>query len=294
MAHSEKIVLVTGATAGIGRATALLLARQGHVVVLGGRDEAKTKRVLQEIQAGSGNQNLDMLIGDLGSQRQILDMTMAFGERYGRLDALINNAGTFSVSRRVTEDGIELTFAVNYLARFLLSQLMVPYLQKAPSPRIVNLNGIYYKKGVLKFGDLQLEQDYSWSKANSQSKLADVLGTYSLAEKLRDAGISVNCLHPGAVRTGSAFRDPELSAGLKLMIRVMGIFFKSPASAAELPAWLAVSEEAGQYSGKYFIGKKVRTSTANTYDQALQEQLWTRSMELLIPEARERLLTLEG
>lgn len=275
-----KICLVTGATSGIGKATALELARIGATVVIVGRNEERGKLVQRELQDISGNPSVDLLLADLSSQQSVRSLAQTFKSKYPQLHVLINNAGTFLTKRHVTEDGIEMTLAVNYLSRFLLTHLLVDVLKQSAPARIINVAGAYHAKGEIYFDDINLEQNYSGSRANNQAKLADVLFTYALAQRLAGTKVTVNCLHPGAVRTGSIYKDPDVSFSKKFMYKLFSSFFKPPEKGAETSIYLASSPEVDGITGKYFVNKKATKSAPKTYDTALQERLWKLSVRL--------------
>jgi retinol dehydrogenase-14 len=277
---SPTTCLVTGATSGIGQATALRLAQQGLTVVLVGRDREKADRVVRQIKTESNNERIDALIADLASQQAVRALAAAFKAAYPRLDVLINNAGAIFTKRSLTEDGIERTFAVNYLARFLLTHLLLDVLIASAPARIVNVAGAYHARGDLFLDDVTLERRYDYATANNRAKLADVLFTHELARRLSATDVTVNCLHPGAVRTDALLKDRDASFGLKLMYRLGRLFFKSPAKGAETPVYLATAPDLEAVTGEYFVDKKRRQSAPKTYDLALQRQLWDLSIEL--------------
>ncbi|MFX1538353.1 MAG: SDR family oxidoreductase [Promethearchaeota archaeon] len=276
----EKICLVTGATSGIGKATALELARMGATVVIVGRNKERSTLIQREIQNRTGNQSVGLLIADLSSQKSVRNLSQTFKSKYQQLYVLINNAGTFLTKRHVTEDGLEMTLAVNYLSRFLLTNLLLDVLKKSAPARIINVAGEYHTKGEIYFDDINLEHNYSGSRANNQAKLADVLFTYELARRLDGTNVTVNCLHPGAVKTGAVFKDKDASFSMKTMYTIFSIFFKSPEKGAETSVYLASSPEVEGVTGKYFVNKKVKKSAPKTYDTGLQKRLWDVSVSL--------------
>jgi retinol dehydrogenase 14 len=198
-AMGEKVCLITGATSGIGKATAIGLANMGASVVMVGRDRGKGQAALAEIKERSANASVDLLLADLSSQEDIRRLADEFKEAYPRLDVLVNNAGVIRSRRIRTADGIEMTFAVNHLAYFLLTNLLLDVLKASAPSRIVNVASGEQRNGTIDFDDLQGEMGYKGAKAYSQSKLATVLFTYELARKLEGTGVSANCLHPGVV-----------------------------------------------------------------------------------------------
>ena len=277
-----KTCLVTGATSGIGKATALKLAQMGATVIIVSRNEEKGLLAQRELQKLSGNKLVDFLVADLSSQNSVRNLAQSLKEKLQQkqLHVLINNAGTFSTKRQMTEDGLEMTFAVNFLSRFLLTNLLLDILKQSAPSRIINVAGAYHSKGEIHFDDINLEQNYGASRANNQAKLADVLFTYELARRLDGTNVTVNCLHPGAVRTGSIYKDKNASFIMKTMYKFFSVFFKSPEKGAETSVYLASSPEVKNVTGEYFIDKKIKKSVEKTYDRDLQDKLWKISVSL--------------
>src|ERR671918_2162455 len=235
----EKICLITGATSGIGKATAMGLANMGASVVMVGRDQGKGEAVMAEIKEKSNNASVDLMLADLSSQEEIRRLADEFKEAYPRLDVLINNAGLFRSTRITTADGLEMTFAVNHLACFLLTKLLLDVLKASSPSRIVNVSSGDHSNGTIDFDDLQGEKGYKGAKAYSQSKLANVLFTYELARKLEGSGVTANCLHPGAgVRTNFG---SGVSGVFGFMMRALRPLMKSPEKGAETSLYLASS-----------------------------------------------------
>jgi NAD(P)-dependent dehydrogenase (short-subunit alcohol dehydrogenase family) len=196
-----KICIVTGANSGIGKATALGLAEMGATVVMLCRDRGRGEAAQAEIRGEAGGDAVELMLADLSFQASVRDFVERFGRAYDRLHVLVNNAGVVAPRRTVTADGLELTFAVNYLAPFLLSNLLVGALKAGAPSRVVNVASSLHRRGKISFDDLQLEKDYNFARAGYQSKLALILFTYELARRLEGAAVTANCLHPGAVRT---------------------------------------------------------------------------------------------
>ena len=273
-----KICMITGANSGIGKATALGLAQMGATVVLVSRDRARGEEAQNEIRAKSGNDAIDLLLGDLSSQQSIRQLAEDFKQRYTRLHVLINNAGTFALTRRETVDGLEMTFAVNVLAPFLLTNLLLDVIKASAPARIVNVSSDSQEANYLKLDDLQVEKHYRPMRVYSQSKLAVVLFTYELARRLEGTGVTANCLHPGFVATNIAQRDLPLPARLatKLIFR----FGTSPEKGAKTSLYLATSPDVEGVTGKYFEKSVPRKSAPLSYDVSLQQQLWKACAQL--------------
>src|SRR5215218_8937471 len=198
----EKVCLITGATSGIGRATAIGLAHMGARVVMVGRDQGKGEAALAEIKEKTTNPSVDLMLADLSSQEEIRRLAVEFNETHPRLDELINDAGLFRSERITTADGLETTFAVNHLAYFLLTNLLLDVLKAGAQSRIVCVSSAASAFGWIDFNDLQGVQHYGGWRAYCQSKLANILFTYELARRLAGTQVTVNCLHPGLVASG--------------------------------------------------------------------------------------------
>ena len=203
-------VLVTGATSGIGRATATGLAAIGADVAITGRDRERTQEAASAIEAAGGG-HVDVFVADLSSQAEVRRLATEVLERLPRIDVLINNVGGFWDTRRVTADGLEHTFALNHLAPFLLTSLLLERLRQGPAARVVTVASGAHATGRIDFADLHGEHGYSGSRAYSQSKLANILFTYELARRLRGSDVTANALHPGFVRTSFGAEDPAAS-----------------------------------------------------------------------------------
>lgn len=274
-------ILITGSTAGIGKATALSLARMKFHIIIHGRNELVCQQVVDELAEISQNRNIDYICADLSDLNSVKHMALEIKNRFPALNILINNAGTFSIEQKLNSDKLEFTWVVNYLSRFLLTNLLLDLLKQNAPSRIVDISGAYHKKGNIHFDDINLMKSYSMSQANNQSKLANVLFTYKLSRILAGTRVTINTLHPGAVNTGSILKDKGFSIVTKLMYRVLSLFFKSPQKGAETSVYLATSSEVEGGSGKYFVNKKVVQSSSLSYDESLQNHLWEFSEQLL-------------
>lgn len=275
-----KVCLVTGANSGVGKETALGLAKMGATVVMVCRDRAKGEAALYEIQAKSGNEAIELLVADLSSQESIQGLAEAFKQRYKQLHVLINNAGVFLMSRRETVDGLEMTFAVNYLAPFLLTNLLLDALKASAPARIIHVSSSAQEGSSLRLDDLQSQQRYKTMGVYGQSKLALVMFTYELARRLEGTGVTANCLHPGFVATNIAQNDlvPPLRILAKLIVSRLGI---SATEGAKTSLYLASSPDVESITGKYFVRSVPKRTTAVSYDTVLQEQLWRDSEKLV-------------
>jgi retinol dehydrogenase-14 len=273
-----KIVLVTGGTGGIGRATATGLAAMGARVGIVGRDHERAETVAAEIAASSGGPAADAFAADLSSQAEVRRLAHEVLDTYPRLDVLINNVGGFWAHRHVTADGLEHTFAVNHLAGFLLTGLVLERLQASAPARIVTVSSGAHTSGKIDFDDLQGERGYSGEKAYNQSKLANIMFTHELARRLHATGVTATVLHPGVVRT--AFGAEDQSPLFKVLLPVLKPFMKAPAKGAETPIYLASSTEVEGISGAYFANRRPKTSSKASHDAAAEARLWRVSEQL--------------
>ncbi|OLB36074.1 MAG: short-chain dehydrogenase [Ktedonobacter sp. 13_2_20CM_2_54_8] len=274
-----KICMVTGANSGIGKATALELAQMGATVVMVCRDRARGEEARSEITTKSRNNAVDLLQADLSSQQSIRQLVEHFKQRYTHLHVLINNAGAAFTGRRETVDGLEMTFAVNYLAPFLLTNLLLDVLKASAPARIVNVSSASHKSGYIQMDDLQGEKHNRSMRAYPQSKLAIVLFTYELARRLQGTGVTANCLDPGFVATNIGQTGASLP--VRLLIKLIGSFGTSPEKGAKTSIYLASSPEVEGVTGKYFVKSLPKRSAAISYDESLQRQLWEQSAKLV-------------
>ena len=274
---SGRVSLITGGNSGIGKATALGLAKLGSSVVIVSRDKDKGEAALIEIRGKSGSRNVDIMVADMSSQDSVRELAHDFSGRYKKLHVLINNAGVILHKRVVTVDGLEATLATNHLGHFLLTNLLLDELKASTPSRIINITSAAHYGTEVNFDDLQGEKKYSGFGAYSQSKLANVLFTYQLAKRLEGTGVSVNCLHPGVVRTGFGHDQGGL---LNIGIRIMSPFMMSPDKAARAEIYLATSLELEGVTGKYFSKGKSARSSKESYDESAAERLWKVSAEL--------------
>lgn len=272
-----KVCIVTGANSGIGKATALALAKKGATVVMVCRNRERGAAAQIDIIAESGNHNVDLLIADLSSQQDIYALAAEFKAKYNRLDVLINNAGGIFSQRRLTVDGIEYTFALNHLAYFLLTNLLLDMLKESAPARVINVASGSERIGQINFDDLQSEHNYRETTAYSQSKLANVMFTYELARQLRRTGITVNAVNPGLVRTNFL---RESSWYLRWAVTPITWFGRSSTKGAETIVYLACSAEVERINGLYFVDKEAVNSSEQSYDERIAKRLWKVSEQL--------------
>jgi NAD(P)-dependent dehydrogenase (short-subunit alcohol dehydrogenase family) len=274
-----RTVLVTGGTSGIGRATAAGLSALGARVAITGRDIARTRAAAADIAAASGNSTVDSFAADMSSQAAVRGLAREILDAYPRLHVLVNNVGGLWHTRRVTADGLEHTFAVNHLAGFLLTNLLLDRLKASAPARIVTVSSGVHRSGTIDFDDLQGERHYSVHQAYSQSKLANVMFTYELARRLRGTGVTATALHPGVVRTRFGAEDP--SPMWRVLLPLIRPFLKTPKKGAATSIYLASSPGVEGISGRYFAKSNPGTSSRSSYDQAAAERLWQISADLV-------------
>jgi retinol dehydrogenase-14 len=278
-ALAGRTVLVTGATSGIGWEASVSFADMGARLIMVGRDASKTARKVEEVRQRSGSKTVDSLLCDFSSQAQIQRLAEKFRASYDRLHVLVNNAGTVFTKRTLTADGIESTFAVNYLGAFLLTNLLLDVLKASAPARVVNVSSSGHYGGTMDFNDLGFEHGYQIMRAYGRSKLADVLFTRQLAKRLKGTGVTVNALHPGTVATGiwdhaPAFTRPFFSVAKRL-------FMISPAAGAETIVYLATSPEVEGKTGLYFEKNRPTSPSRLAQDDALAQRLWEESARLV-------------
>jgi len=279
-----KICLVTGATNGIGKATAQALAQMGATVVMVGRDAQKAAQVTEEIRVASNNQHVDWLLADLSSQQDIRRLATEFKSKYSQLHVLLNNAGGTFRTRQLSVDGIEMTFALNHLAYFLLTNLLLDTIKASAPARIINISSDAHSGGKIDFDNLQGERSYSSFGPYANSKLANILFTTELARRLEGTGVTVNALHPGFTNTGFGKNNPGLL--MNIMGVIVPLIARSPEKGAETSLYLASSPEAQSITGKYFVDCKVSQPAPQATNTAVAKKLWDVSAELVhLPDA---------
>lgn len=278
-----KVCLITGATAGIGQATAMLLAKRGATVVGVGRNPAKNAASTKLITEQTGNPHVDYLLADLSSQQEIRNLAQEFRSKYNRLDVLVNNAGaTFGV-RQETVDGIEMTFALNHLGYFLLTNLLLDMLEASAPSRVIIVSSSLHKLGKLDFDDIAFEEHYSRSKAYQRSKLANVAFSYELARRVCNQKVTVNAMNPGLVATNVGNSAGGAAEKIKgLVDKIAGL---TPEEGAQTIIYLATSPDVTGVTGRYFVKEQSMPSSKTSYDLEFGRQLWSVSEELTMATA---------
>lgn len=279
-----KTIVVTGATGGIGLEAAVALARAGARVVITGRDTTRIDAALADIRQRAGVNHVEGLCADFASQADVRRLADDILARCPRIDVLANNAGSVNPTRTLTADGIETTFAVNHLAPFLLTNLLLERIIASAPARIVNVASVAHTRGTLDFDDLNFDHGYRIMRAYSRSKLANVLFTRALAKRLAGTGVTVNALHPGTVATGIWGHGTPPS---RLAATVFGIVFAplrhfmlTPARGAETIEYLASSPAVATVTGGYFEKNRLKQPAPLALDDALADRLWSESARL--------------
>lgn len=273
-----KICMVTGATSGIGAVTARALAQKGATVIIVARNQERCLNTVDEIMKKTGNQSVEFMLADLSSQAEIHDLVDVYKDKYDHLDVLVNNAGGFFMSRLESVDGIEMTFALNHLNYFLLTNLLLDTIIASAPARIVNVSSAAHENANINFEDLEGKQKYSGWQAYGQSKLANVLFTYGLARRLEGTGVTVNALHPGMVATNFGANNGGILGSMAR--HVMNLFSIDVEEGAQTSIYLASSPEVEDVTGKYFVKKEAVRSSSISYDEAAAKRLWQISEEM--------------
>lgn len=268
-----KTIIITGSNSGIGKEAALNLAESGHRILMLCRGSKKSEQVHKEIVSQTGNENVFLIPVDLSDPLSIRAAIEKINNKYPVIDVLVNNAGVYKVKRDETANGIEMCFAVNFLATFMLSQMLLENLEASGNGRIVNVVSELYKSGKIDFDNLMLKTGYKVGDAYANSKLAAVLYTVELAKKTSGKGVTVNALHPGVLAT-SVFRDyPNFVA------KLMGLFLEKPQKGGERIAYLATSDKVSKISGKYFYKTDEREIDTSDQESDTTEKLWQLAEE---------------
>jgi NAD(P)-dependent dehydrogenase (short-subunit alcohol dehydrogenase family) len=271
-----KICMITGANSGIGKATSIELAKMGATIVMVCRNQERGIKAQKEIKKESDNDSIYLMLADLSSQKAIHRLVKDFKEKFKALHVLINNAGVNLSRRKLTEDGFEMTFAVNYLAPFLLTYLLFDILKASSPARIVNVASSVQAKSI-DFENLNGEKHYSQMKAYSNTKLALVLFTYEFAKRFEGNGVTINVLHPGYVRTNMIRNFRKF---VKYFFPFISLFVIGPKRGAKTSIYCASSPKIAGVNGKYFKKRKEAKSGKASYDKELAKELWEVSLKL--------------
>lgn len=276
----NKIILITGATSGIGKVTAIELAKAGAHIILLARNNSKAEATKKEIIAETGNDQIDIFIVDLSSLNEVRNVAGKINLTYEKIDIFINNAGLILGNKREESvDGNELTLATNHLGPFLLTALLFPLVRKSEAAKIINLSSEAHKLGKADFENIQLKHGYSSMKAYANSKLYNLLFTIELDRRIKSAGLTipVNAVHPGVVATGFGQKSDGL---VGFIFKAFQLFFASPEKGAETSIFLATSPEGEKVSGKYFKNKKPAGTNNKIVNEENAKKLWVISEEL--------------
>jgi NAD(P)-dependent dehydrogenase (short-subunit alcohol dehydrogenase family) len=273
----NKICLITGATSGIGQAAATALAQMGATVTIVGRDEERCQNTVARIQRETGNFHVHYLLADLSVQAHVRQLAENFKARYKHLDVLVNDAGAIFLRRQLSADGIEMTFAVNHLAYFLLTNLLLDTLKASAPTRVVNVASNSHLGQHLDFENLQLEHGYNPMRAYGRSKLCNLYFTYELARRLNGTGVTVNAMHPGFVATNMGTNNGRL---VRLFLPLIHLNSLTPEQGARTVVYLASSPDVETVTGKYFVREREVASDPASYNEAAAKRLWEISEEM--------------
>jgi len=280
-----KICLITGGTSGIGRETALGLAKLGLEIIIVGRDRTRTVETVRSLIRHSGNQKIDFLLADLSELHQVRDLATDFKSRHNRLDILVNNAGAIFTKEEVTSEKIEKTWALNHLSPLFLTLELKEVLKAGSPSRVVNVTSAMYADGDMNSDNIQIKTKYSGIMAYNNSKLAMVLTTFALAKRLKDDGMTVNCVHPGLVSTGIGTNNKgfygwliRLSTPLKWFLTATSSYMILQAEGAKTSIYLSSSSEVSSITGKYFYKNKEKPTNKKTLDENFQDKVWNLSL----------------
>jgi NAD(P)-dependent dehydrogenase (short-subunit alcohol dehydrogenase family) len=272
-----KVCVVTGATSGIGLVSAQALARQGATLIVVARNAERGAATVSRIRQETGNSAVELMVADLSVQVQVRQLAGEIQQRCARLDVLVNNAGALFARRQLSQDGLEMTFALNHLAYFLLTNLLLDHLKAADSARVVNVSSDAHRHAELDFSDLQGQHRYTGWRAYARSKLANILFTYELARRLEGTDIATNALHPGFVATNFGRNNRSITAALFRILQLAAI---SPEEGAQTIIYLASSPAVRGVKGQYFVKQQAVRSSQLSYDRSAAERLWQVSAEL--------------
>ncbi len=274
----NSVIVITGANSGMGKATSVELAKTGAIVVMLCRNKAKGEEAIKEVRDLSGNSSVELMICDLRSLKSIENFCTEFKNRFQRLDILVNNAGVVLPGRHETFDGCELQFGVNHLGHFLLTNRLLDIMIASAPARIINVSSGAHKIGHIHIKDVNLSKNYTAWRAYAQSKLANILFTYELADRLKGRGVTANCLHPGAVATAMGInRDTGFGT---FITRILKPFFQTPEKGAQTAVYLATSPDVEGVTGKYYYQKRPLLSSKRSYDKEMAKSLWALSEKM--------------
>lgn len=274
-----QVIIVTGANSGIGKVTARELAKMGATVVMVARSQERGSAALAEIRAASGSDDVHLMLCDLSSQASIRDFAAQFRAQFDRLDVLVNNAGAIFYERRESVDGLEMTFALNHMGYFLLTDLLLDMLKASAPARVVNVSSGAHNVGTVRFDDLQRKKRYSAFQAYGESKMMNILFTFELARRLEGSGVTANVMHPGFVATKFGHGGGFVG---KVIMPILHLFALSEEQGAETVIYLAAAPEAAEVSGKYFVKKKPVQPHSFAFDRKAQKRLWKVSETAVI------------
>ncbi|KKN33150.1 hypothetical protein LCGC14_0806730 [marine sediment metagenome] len=275
MIMQGKNCLITGANSGIGKATAIGLAKEGATIIMVCRDKERGEKAKKEIIELTNNKNVEVFLCDLSSQEDIRKFVSEFKGKYQTLHVLINNAGVMISKRIISDEGLEMNFAVNHLAPFLLTNLLLDILKKSAPSRIINVSSGLHKRGKIDFEDLQNEnKKTALFKMYGDSKLALMLWSYELSRRLEGTNVTINTVHPGVVNSNLGRHQSKFSQGFGKL------FFKKPEKGAETSIYLASSPEVEGITGKYFVKKVPRQSSKESYNEEYAKRIWDISAKM--------------
>ncbi|MHA2364329.1 MAG: SDR family oxidoreductase [Candidatus Hodarchaeales archaeon] len=273
---NQKIVLITGATSGIGQQTAFLLAEQGYELVLASRKKIKNKEVIDQIRTSYGTKSVHYIPLDLANLVSVNKFLETFQEQFSTLNVLINNAGIVLANRELTEQGYEKIFTTNYLGPFVLTLGLLDILKNSSLAKIINVTSEEHTSGKIKFDNLMGEQQFKGWQAYANSKLANVLFTYKLARKMKQSCVKINCIHPGIVKTNFG----KEIWWINIVNNLFGFFIRGPKSAAKTIVNVLDNKNYENTSGVFFDRYKIKKSAPISYNHELQDRLWEKSLEL--------------
>ncbi|MFX3626123.1 MAG: SDR family oxidoreductase [bacterium] len=274
-----KTAVITGATSGIGKVTALEIAKQGYTTVLVARNEEKLKTSKQELIKSSGNENISYFIADLSLINDIKKVVEEIKQAHPVIDVLVNNAGAMFSERQETNEGVELTFATNHINYFLFTKLLLENIKAAPKARITGVSSEAQKMTkTVNWDDIEFKNNFKGLKAYAQSKLFNAMFTFKLADKLKDTNITVNCMHPGGVNTSFGRNTKGF---MRFLVGLIFPLMRTPEKGAETLVWLATSDEVEGVSGKYFYDKKSIQASPPAYNDVELEKLWQLTEDIV-------------